>query len=180
MKNLNKLAAEVHEANKHWWHHPATGERLTRDKGEMFMLMVSELSEAMEGERKSLMDDHLPHRRMAEVELADVMIRLLDYAGAKKLNLDGNIKGIYLEEMPDNKGDALLQIVRELAMAREARDEMIHWETWRLCRVVLMVRRYAAWHGYDLEAAIAEKREYNAHRADHKPEARLAANGKKW
>jgi hypothetical protein len=35
----------------------------------------------MEGERKNLMDDHLPHRRSAEVELADALIRIFDYAG---------------------------------------------------------------------------------------------------
>ncbi|XUM19805.1 hypothetical protein ACRAVF_19255 [Bradyrhizobium oligotrophicum S58] len=38
------------------------------------MLIVSEIAEAMEGERKSLMDDHLPHRKMVEVELADTLI----------------------------------------------------------------------------------------------------------
>ncbi len=36
----------------------------------------------MEGERKDLMDDKLPHRKMAEVELADALIRIFDYAGA--------------------------------------------------------------------------------------------------
>lgn len=64
-----------------WWHDVKTGEPLQRNKGELLMLMVSEVSEAMEGERKNLMDDHLPHRKMAEVELADVLIREGDYAG---------------------------------------------------------------------------------------------------
>ena len=114
---LNALAAQCHAANATWWCDPATGERLQRNKGELLMLIVSEVVEAMEGERKNLMDDHLPHRKMAEVELADVLIRLFDYAGA---------------------------------------------------------------FGYDLDGALAEKRAYNAQRADHKPEARLAADGKKW
>ncbi len=64
-----------------WWHDPATGERRVRNKGEMLCLMHSEISEAMEGERKSLRDDHLVHRPMAEVELADLLIRTGDYAG---------------------------------------------------------------------------------------------------
>lgn len=114
---LNDLARECHVENDLWWHNPATGERLNRNKGELLMLMVSELSEAMEGERKGLMDDKLPHRRMAEVELADALIRIFDYAGA---------------------------------------------------------------FGYDLDGAVEEKRAYNASRLDHKPEARLAAGGKKW
>jgi NTP pyrophosphatase (non-canonical NTP hydrolase) len=90
-KYLNQLAAEIHENNHRWWHDLETGARLERNKGEMLMLIVSEISEAMEGERKNLMDDHLPHRKMAEVELADAMIRIFDYAGAYGFDLDGAV-----------------------------------------------------------------------------------------
>lgn len=114
---LNDLAKECHAANAHWWHDPATGAKLERNKGEMLMLMVSEIAEAMEGERKNLMDDKLPHRRMAEVELADVLIRLFDYSGA---------------------------------------------------------------YDFDLDGAVAEKREYNRTRKDHTNKARLQTGGKKW
>ena len=51
-----------------------------------------EIAEAMEGERKDLMDDHLPHRKMAEVELADAVIRILDYAGAFGYDVEGAIE----------------------------------------------------------------------------------------
>lgn len=80
-------------------------------------LIHSEISEAMEGHRKGLIDDHLPHRTMLEVELADAVIRIADLAGAL---------------------------------------------------------------GLDLGGAIAEKMAYNAHRADHKPEARAAVGGKTY
>lgn len=53
------------------------------------MLIVSEVAEAMEGERKNLMDDHLPHRGMAEVELVDAVIRILDYCGGFGYDLQG-------------------------------------------------------------------------------------------
>jgi hypothetical protein len=78
---LNNFATLCREANDKWWRDPATGEPITRNHGELFMLMVSEIAEAMEGDRKNLMDDHLPHRPMAEVELVDALIRIFDYCG---------------------------------------------------------------------------------------------------
>ena len=54
-----------------WWSNLETGLRKERNKGELLCLIHSEISEAMEGERKGLMDGHLPQRKMAEVELAD-------------------------------------------------------------------------------------------------------------
>lgn len=87
--NLNILAQQVHKANAKWWVDINTGQPLQRNKGELLMLIVSEIAEAMEGERKYLMDDHLPHRKMAEVELADAVIRILDYCGAFDYDLDG-------------------------------------------------------------------------------------------
>ncbi len=89
---LNDLARECHKANATWWHHPRTGKPLKRNKGELLMLIVSEVAEAMEGERKDLNDDKLPHRKMAEVELADALIRIFDYAGAYGYDLDGAVR----------------------------------------------------------------------------------------
>jgi NTP pyrophosphatase (non-canonical NTP hydrolase) len=110
MTGLNKLAQDCHADNQHWWHDPATGEKLERNKGEMLMLMVSEISEAMEGERKGLMDDKLPHRKMAEVELADALIRIFDYAGAYGYDLDGAVaeKRAYNKVRADHKPAARL------------------------------------------------------------------------
>jgi NTP pyrophosphatase (non-canonical NTP hydrolase) len=108
---LNQLSADCHAANQHWWHDPATGERLERNHGEMLMMVVSEIAEAMEGKRKDLMDNHLPHRRMVEVELADALIRIFDYAGAYKLDLDGAVaeKRAYNATRPDHKPENRLK-----------------------------------------------------------------------
>ena len=68
----------------------------------MIALIHSEVSEAMEGLRKNLMDDHLTHRKMAEVELADAIIRICDFAGSKEYDLEGAI----FEKLEYNKSRA--------------------------------------------------------------------------
>ena len=67
------------EKQRMWW----TGSKL--------MLCVTELAEAMEGMRKDKQDDHLPHRSMLEVELADAAIRIFDLAGGLGLDLGAAI-----------------------------------------------------------------------------------------
>lgn len=88
-EGLNDLAVLCHNLNKTWWRDPATGAPIQRNKGELMMLIVSEVAEAMEGARKGLSDDKLPHRTMEEVELADTLIRIFDYAGGFGLDLGG-------------------------------------------------------------------------------------------
>lgn len=88
MANLNDYADQSHRDNAQWWE-DEFGNSIVRDKGNLLMLIVSEIAECMEGERKSLMDDKLPDRRMAEVELADALIRIFDYAGAYGYDLEG-------------------------------------------------------------------------------------------
>lgn len=91
-----------------WWINHKTGED-TRDNPMCFsqklMLIVSEVAEAMEGDRKSLQDDKLPHRTMREVELADAVIRIFDLAGAYKMDLGGAIaeKIEFNAQRPDHK-----------------------------------------------------------------------------
>lgn len=108
--SLNDLAKLCHDNNSTWWHDPKTGEKITRNKGEMLMLMVSEISEAMEGERKNLMDDKLPHRKAVEVELADAVIRIMDYCAAYDLDIQGAVdeKMEYNRNRLDHKPEARL------------------------------------------------------------------------
>ena len=85
--NLNELAAEIHKNNRKWW----PDDTKTRNKGEAIALMHSELSEALEGERKNLKDEKLPHRPAAEVELADCIIRILDYCYGFGYDIEGAV-----------------------------------------------------------------------------------------
>jgi len=72
-----------------WYKNPETGENIQRNFGEVVALMHSELSEALEADRKGLFDDKLPHRDGREVEFADCIIRILDTADALGLDLAG-------------------------------------------------------------------------------------------
>lgn len=72
-----------------WWKDADLSDRHTVPA--KLCLIHSEISEAMEGHRKGLPDDKLPHRKMIEVELADAFIRIADLAGALGLDLGGAV-----------------------------------------------------------------------------------------
>ena len=104
------------EALRAGWHYElgASTLRTSARNNELFptrlCLIHSEISEAMEGHRKGLMDDKLPHRPMAEVELADALIRICDLAGAMKYDLAGAVaeKLAYNRSRADHKPEARL------------------------------------------------------------------------
>ena len=103
---LNKLRDKIFTNNVEagWWNgtditncrthtdnnkHTKEGAMLIASK---LCLVHSEVSEALEGMRKGLKDDHLPHRPMLEVELADALIRILDLCGACELDIAGAVE----------------------------------------------------------------------------------------
>lgn len=91
-----------------WWTSRTTGEHLNKNPfvfSNKLCLIHSEISEAMEGDRKGIKDTHLPNRDMREVELADAVIRIFDLAGAYEMDLGAAIaeKMAYNAQRADHK-----------------------------------------------------------------------------
>lgn len=106
---INNLSKEIYKANKEkgFWDSrelipnvmnllscPIVDIESTQKafNAQMLCLIHSEISEALEADRKDLMDDKLPHRKGLEVELADALIRILDMAGGLGMDLGGAVE----------------------------------------------------------------------------------------
>jgi len=76
---FNRIGYLVHETakTKGWWD-------TERNDGEAIALMHSELSEGLEALRKNLESDHIVGFDGIEEELADVIIRIMDLAQARR------------------------------------------------------------------------------------------------
>lgn len=82
---IDAMIRDVHQiAVEHgWWEDK-------RNDAECIALMHSELSEALEAMRNNRPNDEkLPEYDKVTVELADCIIRIFDFAGARDLNLVG-------------------------------------------------------------------------------------------
>ena len=84
IKGVNGCAKDCHEAAvKGGWWHDDRGKKKDGNVGELLCLIHSEISEAMEGARKGLMDTHCKDESVMEVDLAHAVMISFDLAVAK-------------------------------------------------------------------------------------------------
>jgi len=176
---LNALAVRVHILNQKWWLDIRTGEPIMRDPDELLMLIVSELSEALEGHRKNLMDDKLPHRKMIEVEMADAYIRIADFAGGFNLPI---VQWELPSSAPSRVPAALFWLTETVVSLGSviAGMGLIPRIGFYIGHLMAEIECFCHQFDLDLFGAIEEKLEYNRMRMDHSHEHRLSENGKKY
>ena len=169
---LNDRCVELHtaSANAGWWPDEVTPELIAAK----LMLVVTELSEADEGFCSGDKDQHLPHLDSFPVELADARIRIFDLCGKLGIPIAGFVAD------PGFATHRIMAAVNCVSKAMEGHRKNDRQKLAEgLGEALFVIDALAETYRYDIEDITDQKRDYNAQRADHKPEARAAAGGKK-
>ena len=172
MTNLDLLAAEAHaNAVAHGFYDDPDPDRL-------FALMHAELSEAIQEERSGTPmaeivrdwdDEPLGHAGIA-VELADYVLRLLDYAAYRGFAFAGPTPNVPTYEELPRLVNALHDLTCDLcraALVLGGQGMQKAWNTtelWIIRASIEHVRAFLEVKGVDLWEVVREKMEYNTTR----------------
>ena len=148
------------------------------------MLIVTEISEAVNADRKgqhALVEEFNRTLKVTdfgfkntfercikgsvEEELADIVIRCLDYAGLKKINVEGRIILSYTVTKKKSFIENMYAIVKDIVNYKYSQEELINYAFRQVLRVAEFYNIDLLWH-------IEQKMKYN--------ELRPMLNGKKY
>lgn len=198
MLGLDKLAVDIHRDNVEagWWTNLTDGSDLleSRNRGEMLMLGVTELDEAIDALDGGLRDDKLPQYLGFDVEIADCAIRILDQIGAEQrrggkwplvTHSEGlpnlTVASVHTEMESWGKRVGVLRIIGALAKALDEgyRRNKVSVARYYLTLALFRIIALCEAENIALFEIIEAKRAFNRQRADHKIENRKADGGKK-
>lgn len=210
-KTFTDMADSIHAGNvvAGWWTDLSTNVSTlpTRNRAELMMLVVSEVSEADHGLEHDINDDKLPHLPMFAVELADVSIRLFDMIGAEASLYNGHIDYDYQEAFSNalhdfspsafsrwvsffpwfknrRSGDTLKRMMAIINTVSAAMEHLRKGRTaeyrQKISEAQAITFAVADLEGIDLFSIIQEKRNFNANRSDHQISNRVKSDGKKF
>lgn len=170
---LKSLQVEVEKANKaNGWdsHNRSTTRHL--------LLINSEIGEATDGLRKGCADDHLTEFPAYSMEMADVLIRVLDYCSVLDVNwaLVKSSQVVVREMEPEDSLMLLLTLCADVKL----HDTNKSVQERQLARMALVAYVAIEHSGFKPSRLVELKMQYNAQRPDHKPENRAKSGGKKW
>ncbi|CAH9016163.1 putative nucleoside triphosphate pyrophosphohydrolase [Vibrio phage 393E50-1] len=170
---MKALQSFIHNQNIKvgWWDKPRTYSTFTN-------LFHSEASEALEGDRKSLMDDKLPQYPMPVVEAADLAIRILDYLG-NLCNEKFTDSLSHPQYQQDNFQWNLAMCHYWVSQAWFSK-EMVGEQFEHYLRHALRLAMYIIEdHDFDAKQIILKKVAFNLNRPDHQRENRQGKPGQK-
>ena len=174
MKNLNELAHKIHESNK------LRGFDVAQDNiGQSLMLIVGEIGEAMDAHQcgrfakaeyeniNADMEDGvfsfafgLFIKNTFEDELADIVIRTLDFCAAFGVDIEQAYRKTCISYY-DNIGEMLLYCTDAITTYKKSSTIYGTMQCVYIARPIHVVEKIAKFHDINLEKHIALKMRYN-------------------